>query len=502
MTEYPVSWSRGWRSLPAFAFHLARPRHVLSLLLLFLAIFANPIAAQESTRSPELTLDAGRPLPPRYERVLLPIPDQFNWLNREVTPNSLLETLLDLREGPHPFMLSGTVIEQYSDNFFQTEHNTEAEYRTRASIGTVYRLQGPQRFLSLANTFNASYNVRSEASDIGFVNLAVGAGYQLPRLSLGLNESFVRDDDSELASSSGIRRGRRTFLRNRVSPQLRYALTRLTSVALRYANTFVENEGAGPGGDSMMHEVTTDIQHRFNRLWTGELHYTFVHDAEDGTADTQAHNAAIDIDRRLDRHTRVALNAFGSVIDRIGAGQDSRTYGASINLRRRLAALLEALVSAGVTAFDRDGHDPAFYANWQIRAEGTLPFSRQTRLSLTGRQWVHDTAGDVDSVGVVLSRSVTLSLDHRAARFWFASLFAGFNRTEFLEDSIGTREAGLVADRNDNFWRAGGRVSYALTRTLSLAFEYLYRQRESNVPDSDFDENRLTLSVSGHVSVL
>lgn len=488
--------------ISAFAAHFVCSRRILSLLSLCLTLVANPLAAREATLAPELVPDTERPPSPHYERVLLPIPERFDWLEREVRPNSLLETLLNLRQGPHQFMLSGTLIEQYSDNFFQAAHNTETEYRTRASMGVVYRLQNARSFVSLANTLNASYNVRSEDSDSGFVNLAGGAGYQLSRLSLGLNESFVRDDDPELASSSGIRRGRRTFLRNRVSPQLRYTLTRLTSVALRYANTVVKNEDNGQGNDSLTHEVATDIRHRFNRLWSGALRYTLVHDSEDGAADTQAHSASIEIGRRLDRRTHVALSAFASVIERSGAGEDSRTYGARINLRRQLAALVEAFVSVGMTAFDRHGDDPAFYANWQIGAEGTLPFSRRTHLSLSGRQWVHDTAGDVDSVGVVLSRSVTLSLDHRVARSWFASLFAGFNRTEFLERSIGTREAGLVADRKDTFWRAGGRVSYALTRTLSLALAYLYRQRESSAPDSAFDENRLTLTVSGNLSVL
>lgn len=509
-----VLWHNGCRSLIASAVYFVGLSRILLLLVLLFAVHANYVLAQESGLSPELSLDVTRPFTSHRERVLSPIPKQFDWVDREVRPNPLLETLLGLREdGPPRFMLSATLAEQYSDNYFQTESETREEYRTSANIGTVYRLEGPQSFISLANAFNANYEARSEKSDIGFVNFTASAGYQLPRLSFALSDSFVRDEDTEVASSSGIRggtsssdmrSGKRTFLRNRFSPQLRYALTRLTSVAFRYVNTFVESEGGDPGDDSMGHELATDIQHRFSRLWSGGLHYAFAYDSRDGAADTQSHNASIGMGYMLDRRTHVALSAFASVVDRSGGGEDSQTYGASINLRRQLTAFLEAFVAVGATAFDRDGLDPEFHANWQVGAEGTLPFSPQTSLSLTGRQEVRDTAGDVDSVGVVLSRSISLSLNHRVTRFLFASLFASFNRTEFLEDSIGTTESELVEDREDTFWRAGTRLSYALTRMLSLSLEYFYRQRESNVPDGqrDYDENQLTFTISGNFSLL
>lgn len=498
----PIGRDCGRSSLIASVVQFASLYNILLLLFLSVVIPANLVDAQEPALPPEPNLDVSRPFPPPHERVLSPIPQQFDWIDREVRSNPLLETPLSLLDGPHRFTLLASLVEQYSDNFFQTESNAREEYRTSASLGTVYRWEGPQSFISLANTFNANYDAKSETNDIGFVNLVFSAGHELPKLSLALNESFVRDDDPIVASPSGIRRGRRTFIRNRVSPQMRYKFTRLTSLDFRYANTFVESEEGEPGDDSITHDVTTRVQHRFSRLWTGTLSYTFTYDKRDRAADTQAYNAFFDIGYMLDRRTHIALSAFGLVTDRIGAGQDSQTYGASVNLRRQLASLLAVFVSVGSTTFDRDGEDPDFYVNWQINVDGTLPFSRHTSLRLDSQQRVHDTTGDVDQVGMVLSTSVNLSLNHKASRFLLASLFASFNRTEFLEDSIGASEAEITEDRKDNLWRAGGRLSYALTRTISMALEYLYQERFSNAPDGDFEENRVYLMVSGNFSVL
>jgi uncharacterized protein (PEP-CTERM system associated) len=94
---------------------------------------------------------------------------------------------------------------------------------------------------------------------------------------------------------------------------------------------------------------------------------------------------------------------------------------------------------------------------------------------------------------MVLSQSATLRLHYTVSFSLREALFASYTRTKLLED-IGTRES--VQGRKENFWRAGVRVSYALTRTVSLAAEYLYQRRDSNLADTEANENRVTVSLS------
>jgi hypothetical protein len=51
------------------------------------------------------------------------------------------------------------------------------------------------------------------------------------------------------------------------------------------------------------------------------------------------------------------------------------------------------------------------------------------------------------------------------------------------------------------FWQAGARASYEVTRTLSLSAVYTHRQRDSNLPGEDYDENQVLVTLSSRFSL-
>jgi hypothetical protein len=476
---------------------------LLASLALTLVPVGDRVFAQETAEPVPVTPKPGPvtpgPLAPPQERLLSPIPTQFDWMNREVRPNLLLETLLGLQEGPPRLFMSVTLAGEYTDNFSQTDAGGD-EFRLSTIIGTVYRLESRRSFVSLANTLSANYDVRSEAGDFGFMNLSLNAGHELPRLSLTLSENFVRNDDTFFGAISDIRVGRSTALRNRVSPQVRFAFSRLTSMTLAYINTLVVNEGE-VGNDSLANGVSVGLQHQFSRVFSGGISYTFSGENVDAAPDQQSHSAAADLGYVLTRRLSLSLHAFGSVLNRSEGGTDAWNAGGSIGLRSQLTSYLAVFIAAGPTvAFTEDDGQRAF-ANWQINLEGALPIfrTRRTTLTLATNGGVDDTSTDVTDVGLVLRQSVSLTLNQAISRALQLSLFGSYTRTDFL-DNAGTNESD--PGRDDNFWRTGVTASYALTRVLSLSVNYLYQRRDSNRSELNFDENRVTIVLSGNFSLL
>ncbi len=471
---------------------------VFSLLIVLLSL-GMPVYAQDAPRDPGAVPILASPPPSSQERLLAPVPAQFDWIQRQPRANPLLETLLFQRQPARLFM-SATLAEEYSDNFSQGGENGDGsdEFSTILSIGTVYRLDRGQSFVSLANSFDVEYRANSGDSEIGFMNLSLTAGHQVSRLSLALSESITRDDDTG-ASDAGIRRGRRTFLRNRISPQMRYAFSRLTSMAFAYTNTIVLNEGGSDADDSLSHEVSTSLEHRFSRLFMGSGSYSFMTGNSDGGADTQSHRAEVDFGYLVDLRTSLILQLLGLITDRSEGGNDSHSYGASVGMRRQFTSFLGVFVSVGAMVFDREDEELRVFPTWEVVLDGALPFSRYTTLSLTSQQSIDDTSDEIDNVGTVLRQSVTFRLNHVLMRNLLSTVFVSFTRTEQLEDSVGTTES--VRDREDSFWRAGAQASYALSRAVSLSLEYLYQHRGSTQAGGDFDENRVTLSVSSGFSI-
>src|SRR5215813_9730816 len=300
---------------------LASLRRALIALALLLVAVGGFAFAEEAVVTPETVPVAPGPPPSQHEQILSPIPPQFDWMRREVRPNPLLEGLLELRERPGRLLMSVSLTEEYSDNFFLSERNREDEYRTAVSIGTVYRLESGRSFLSLANTISADYAARSELSNLGFANLSLNTGYQLPRLSLSLSESFIRSNNVEEVSPAVIRATRRTVLSNSVSPQVRYDLTRTTAVNLAYTNTIVRNEhteqpatdtlaqGGGASGNSVSNAFTTGLQHWFTRALSSTVNYSFSSVDSDESGTTQSHTASTDLTYLLSARTSTSLQA-------------------------------------------------------------------------------------------------------------------------------------------------------------------------------------------------
>jgi hypothetical protein len=423
-------------------------------------------------------------------------------MRREVRPNPLLERLLDLREEPPQLSLSLSLSEEYSDNFEQTESDPEEEYITILSVGTVYRLERGHGFISLANTINAEYEARAEELNIGFVNLALNTGYQLPRLALALNASLVRDDDPVLASSSGLRQGRQTFLRSSVSPQMRYALSQLTSINLAYTNTLVTD--ADLALDTISHTVATGLDHRFSRVLTGRIGYDFTttEDEDEAEADRQTHGASAGLDYLLDQITSLTLQASASATTQSGNEEDFSIYSIGIGGRRQLTSFLAIFVLVGPLVFLEEGKESRVFANLQLNLEGALLHSRRTTLTLTAGQDIVDTSTDVEDVGVVLRQSVGLTLNHIVSRRLQASLFVNFTRTEELVQFATVEAEGEEEEKETTyFWQAGARASYEVTRTLSLSVVYTHLQRNSNLPGEDYDENQVLVTLSSRFSL-
>ena len=304
-------------------------RCVAFVYLAFLLVSAGAHAfAQEAPVPPKPVPTIPGPLPPRQEQVLSPIPQQFDWMSRDVRPNPLLEALVDLQERPPQLFMAGSLTEDYSDNFFQMARDRKDEYRTRLGLGTVYRLAGGPSFISLASSLNVSYQARAEQTNVTSANLSLNAGHQLPQLLLALSESFTREDSGEEASPDSLRRGRSIFLRNSINPQLRYAFSGITSGTLAYTNTLVLNEDQARG-NTVSHVFTTGLQHQFTRLLSGNVRYTFTTAADTEAGDSQAHSASADLAYTFGRRTSAHLQTFASVIERSAMGVNSHTYGAS-----------------------------------------------------------------------------------------------------------------------------------------------------------------------------
>jgi hypothetical protein len=462
------------------------------------------------------------PLPPPQEQILTPIPRQFDWMRREVRPNPFLESLLRLREVTPRLLMSISLIEEYSDNFFLSSTNPQDVFRTSLNLGTVYRVESGRGFVSLANSMRGSYDTSGDQAAFAFANLSLNTGYELQRLSLSLSESFIRSDEPGEATPVGIQRQRQPFSQNIVSPQVRYALTPTSSITGVYTNTIVWNDSVEQGnadssagnpssiaGNSVSHAFGTALQRQFTRSLSGNAGYVFSLTNSEDSGDTQAQAASADLAYLINPRTTASFRAFGSLIDQsdgtadVSTNQtDAQIFGLTFAVRRQLIPSLAAFVGIGPTVVKREDRPTRVFANWQLGLDGSVPLTRQTTVSFTTQQSIEDTAGDINDVGLVLSRSAGLSLNHSFSRDLLASVFTNITQTQTLED-IATDVS--TEDQDFIYWSTSVRFSYALTPIWSLGATYRYQHRDADLPNGNatdtslggkYSENRVIFSLT------
>ena len=458
---------------------------------------------------------------PLRNRFLTPIPQQFDWMRRTVRANPFLESLLRLREVTPRLLMSVSLIEEYSDNFFLSANDPQDIFRTSLNLGTVYRVESGRGFVSLANSLRGSYDTGGGQSTFAFANLSLNAGYELPRWSLSLTESFLRSDDPVEATPVGVQRQRQPFSQNIVSPQIRYALTPTTALNGAYTNTLVWNGNVeqnttnssasgvgGVAGNSVTNALSAGLQHWFRRDLSGSMSYVFSLTNSEESGDTQTQTASGDLAYLISSRTIASFRAFGTLIDQeqgtsdISASGDAQIVGLSVGVRRQFTPFLAVFASVGPTVVGRESRPMRVFANWQVSLDGSIPLTQLTNVSLSTGQSVNDTAGDINDVGLVLSQSATLTLTHTVSRNLMASAFATVGRTQLLEDITTTAS---TQDKDFTLWSTSASLSYAFSRIWSVSAAYRYQHRDSDVTNDNvsdtglggkYSENRVILSVS------
>ena len=475
---------------------------VFVVIALALATTHRRCLAQEAPApSRPITVPLRPPSSPS-DSILSPIPQQFEWMQRVVPSNPLLESLAGFQDVENRLSFSLTLSGEYNDNFRGGEdafadEGSDDNIRTALTLGTLYyrerkREARTQSFLSLANTISGTYDTIDEDAQIGFTNLALNTGYTGPRFSLAVSDNLVLDDD-RFGYTNGLADDRRRFFTNNFNPQMQYLLSRLSSMTFSYANRIVvdlEEDDI----DSISHSIAPGFRYRFSRFMEGRISYTLRYiDSQARNNEGLSHNIDTNLDWIFSANTNF-LFGLGVLIR-----EESHSVRLSAGFSRQLSALWSLAVSVGPSYVSRTTQDNGtedesqdIYMNWNASLNGKI--ASQTSLTLTTSQFINDTSGEVVDQGLVLRSSAVLSLGHAFTPNLHSTLSISYGRNDPLGDSASNDPS--VSSEDNQFIIASLGGTYALTSQLLLSLRYQYEQRFSDDEADDFQRNRVMLALS------
>jgi hypothetical protein len=344
--------------------------------------------------------------------------------------------------------IKGTISQQYSDNFtFEAEEDADPMYFTSLSLDAEMRYETERQGISLSGSIN--YWVDTENFDSERVSQS---------LSLGYNRDLSDYDYISLSDTISYSRYPIDF-----EEEFGKTETRLND----YRNIFIL---------SYMREVNEDITVR-----TGYSNSIFWTSRELNARDSVNNTASVNINYQYDIATSFDLGYVYSISEFEDSGFEESDEISIQTVRAGIQRLITKTLEFGG------------YVGWQFTPAGQDSFT-------WGISLVNDIYLDEKTEAVLsFSKSFHTSNDGDIFRSWSVR---GYLERDILPGLIGNISSFYgegkfdFSGREDKFFGASCRISYAFNKYLSAGLGYTRSNLDSNDKDREYTRNTIHTGIS------
>lgn len=358
---------------------------------------------------------------------------------------------------------------EYDSNIFKTSNNEKDDYIIHVK---------------------PSVNIRSNWSRHA-IDLTV-------RSDIGLHQKFEQEDFEDIFIDLS---GRIDVLRQS------YATTKFYWSQRHEERGEIDNGGINGPTEYMTIGGIFEYEHLFNRLRINVSNDVSYLNYEDGISlldgslvmdnlrdrliDTATAQLTYEVNPRLDGFIRGEYNFkdYDSNVDRSGINRDSDGFEIVGGVGFDFTGKLFGDIYIGYR--EQYFEDPLLQDISGVTGGASLKWlaTPLTTMSLAVDNDIIETTQPGASAGV--STAFKLNLDHELLRYVLLNAHGGYT----MIDYEGTTNTPGVSSRDDEYIVLGVKAKYLFSRNFYLKSEYLFRQRESNVPLNDYDSHRVLLSI-------
>lgn len=425
-------------------------------------------------------------------------------------PSAFAPTVTTIRGATLELHPTLRVAEEYSDNFFQTTSGSEENFRSTLGPGFTLLLNGARTFGIVSTTIDLVHDTAPNSGDDVRVFPSFNASLRYaftPRLSLTVNETFIRNDEAGALDQSGIRRGRRTSDSNTLSLTLDWLLDQIATQTY-YRNVLLFNERENRGGaagtnqddsDSITHILGLNATTRIAIDYLVRAGYEFSRtDTTDesttggGTTgrDTTSHTVFGSVARQFGLYTTAGLTSSYSFQTR----DDTNIYNASVFGAYGLPTGLSLSAAVGYSVLTSDTEDSE--GTISVNATASYRFARAV-ISVGAFQDFRQTGQQGQNFGTVESRRYFGSFLYQLTPFINTTIEA--SRTE--NEPTGT--GNTRSNDTQTTLSYGASLNWQVLRWLTASLRYTYTKQKDNDTfnqtvaggTGDFAENRASLNL-------
>jgi len=393
---------------------------------------------------------------------------------------------------------SVSVEEQYNDNVFLTETGQEESFITIVSPGVQFSYLEEHEEVMLAYTFQETfYHDLAEPDFSGhYANLDAWKDFG-PRFGLSIQDVFIRSEDPveltgiEMFERPYIRMGRRydPYLRNIVEPRGTFRFGKGRYVRVGYRNHISRNDAADISNKDRnavngLLVLRLDVHNRLDLFYERVFQRYDQTDPPQQSRDFDGDDIRVKYAYSLNPKTSIRISYRGRIrnfLEQIPGFADYQTHNPRAGVSHKFGETFEVAAMAGY----------AVRVVQDEKEDGT--FSGRIDLSGTYKRLSVDVYGergyDEDMLGAEILGFY---------EFWRAGVKGRLDLLErvWLDGYVYFEDDDFNAmDRRDRLYYARCILNVQVLRWIVLSGDYNFIERDSNVADESFQDNRFVVRV-------
>jgi hypothetical protein len=388
--------------------------------------------------------------------------------------------------GFHPYIaLTG----EYDDNIALTHENSKSDFITSVSPGLKYRTEAGENLFEL--DYQLALKYYSTHSDLNYVGhqgrLTTRYAFD-PRWTFRLNDTLTRSragveyytvttasgEEQNLSSLSGTE----IYLRNILEPALEYTFGRDRLVGLQYRNMIYRIQ-EGEGEDSTENAVTARFVYGFDIRNIVTLDYTYSTARFERQPDWTGSAATAGYRYRFNPRTSVFGRYAYTIRNVDEPGVDYRVHSPTVGMEH---AFNPNLTGQGQFGWFWQSVETGASFNGPVYSLSLQQRLQKTTFTLAFDGGYREAYFTAENLGFSRYHQGRLAVSHQLSE-----------RMNLGLTGIAAREEYHNPDRKDWVWGVTGQFSYQPLKWLKLSFEASHHQRDSDLEEKSYKENRIRL---------
>jgi hypothetical protein len=376
----------------------------------------------------------------------------------------------------------------YTDNINRTE-DKEDDVTATLSPGATLDITGHRAGLFLS--YNPTYAVyKNNPQNDGWRHYA-GLGFwwdlsSRTHLSLTDNLTISEDPADDVLDQSGTRRGRSRYGNNTANIDLSHRFGPSDSLNLGYTHSTTIN-------DDELYEDNTRHNPYANMTWWFvpdryglDLIADYTRGEFDRSDDFDSWLAKMKLRRRFNSRFDMFLQYGYISTDYTGETEDYKFYDLGIGFDYVVGDHVNTSFTVSYLRRDSEttGEEEDVFASWDINAQWPL---RKGSLGLTGSSGYTQDQFAAGGRGFSLYSGIKGNVSWRFARTISGDVFAGYRYNRFID---------FEPEKENHTADAGAGLSWQALSWMRFGLSYNYIQLFSNIEITEYNENRVYLSVT------